>query len=72
MDAMNDTRQPTPGVYGAEIIDCDDAPVSVTRYAWRPNSYTDLRDTLIGPGGDAQDGDGLFPRGWTPETEEKA
>ena len=41
----------------------------MTRYgAWTRNDYTDLRDTLIGPADDAQDG-GLFPSGWTPETD---
>lgn len=34
--APTDTRQPTPGVYGPEIIDCDDAPVSAITYRRTP------------------------------------
>lgn len=33
---LNDTRQPVPGVYGAEITDCDDAPVSAITYRRTP------------------------------------
>lgn len=49
--------QPAPGLYEAKIG------------TWHPNDYTDLRDTLIGPADDTQDGAGLFPSGWTPEHE---
>lgn len=31
-----DTRQPTPGLYGPKIIDCDDAPVSAITYRRTP------------------------------------
>lgn len=53
-----DTRQPTPGVYGAEIG------------AWARNSYTALHAKLIGPDTGAGDG-ALFSSGWTPETEDE-
>lgn len=36
---------------------------------WRPNSYTALHDTLIGP---ATDDGALFPSGWTPEMDHPA
>lgn len=36
--------------------------------AWVRNDYTDLRDRMLGPDDDPQDG-GLFPSGWTPESE---
>lgn len=43
--------------------------MTARRYGiWVRNDYTDLRDRLLGPDDDPQDG-GLFPSGWTPESE---
>ena len=47
---LNDSHQPVPGLCGA----------------WERNSYTDLRDSIVGP---VTDDGSLFPSGWTPETD---
>lgn len=55
--APEDSRQPTPGVYETKTG------------AWARNSYTDLHARIVGP---ATDDGGLFPSGWTPETDNAA